>query len=94
MSRLAAALLGKMPTTSVRRRISLFSRSSGLFDRICRQWAIGKAVKAGMSGPASARSAAARGKRSCCFAREDDAVVSFLLDLSYSTTWDSTSVTS
>src|SRR3990172_1103676 len=61
MSRLAAALLGKMPTTSVRRLISLFSRSSGLLDQICRQFATGKAVKARMSGPASARSAAARG---------------------------------
>ena len=34
MSRLVAALLGKMPTTSVRRLISLFSRSSGLLDQI------------------------------------------------------------
>jgi hypothetical protein len=33
MSRLVAALLGKMSTTSVRRLISLFSRSSGLFDQ-------------------------------------------------------------
>jgi len=52
MSRLVAVLLGKMPTTSVRRLISLFSRSSGLLDQICRQWATVKAVKAGMSGPA------------------------------------------
>jgi hypothetical protein len=55
MSRLVAVLLRKMPTTSVRRLISLFSRSSGLLDQICRQWATGKAVKARMSGPASAR---------------------------------------
>jgi hypothetical protein len=64
MSRLVAVLLGKMPTTSVRRLISLFSRSSRLLDQICRQWATGKAVKARMSGPDSARSAAACGKRS------------------------------
>jgi hypothetical protein len=29
--------VGKMPTTSVRARISLLSRSLGLFDQICRQ---------------------------------------------------------
>jgi hypothetical protein len=29
-----AARSGKIPTTSVRRRISLFSRSCGLFDQI------------------------------------------------------------
>ena len=62
MSRLVAALLGKMPTTSVRRLISLFSRSSGLFDQICRQCATGKAVKARMSGPASARLDSACGR--------------------------------
>jgi hypothetical protein len=32
---------GKMPTTSVRRRISRFSRSWGLLDQICRQAALG-----------------------------------------------------
>src|SRR5512132_845179 len=37
---------GKMPTTSVRRRISRLSRSLGLFDQICRQTSRGKAVKA------------------------------------------------
>jgi succinyl-CoA synthetase alpha subunit len=31
-----------MPTTSVRRRISLLSRSCGLFDQICRQISRGK----------------------------------------------------
>ena len=39
--------LGKMPTTSVRRRISRFSRSCGLLDHSFCQWATGKAVKAG-----------------------------------------------
>jgi hypothetical protein len=37
-----AARLGKMPTTSVRRRISLLRRSSGLLDQIWRQWVSGK----------------------------------------------------
>lgn len=41
-----AVSLGKMPTTSVRRLISLFSRSKGLIDQILRQCPIGKAVKA------------------------------------------------
>ena len=31
-----ASRLGKIPTTSVRRRISLFNRSCGLFDQIWR----------------------------------------------------------
>ena len=43
-----------MPTTSVRRRISLFSRSCGLLDQIWRQWGCGNEVNAKMSGPASA----------------------------------------
>jgi hypothetical protein len=34
-----------MPTTSVRRRISRFSRSSELFDHSCRQCSFGCAVK-------------------------------------------------
>jgi hypothetical protein len=38
-----AARLGKMPTTSVRRRISLFSRSCGLLDQIWRQISRGEA---------------------------------------------------
>src|SRR3990170_2853502 len=58
MSRLTAGLLGKMPTTSVRRLISLFSRSRGLFDQIWRRWATGKAVKARISGPAPSQWAA------------------------------------
>ena len=33
---------GKMPTTSVRRRISLFRRSKGLVERIWRQWRLGE----------------------------------------------------
>src|SRR6266540_3204517 len=52
-----------MPTTSVRRRISLFSRSSELFDHSWRQCSFGKAVKASSSGPTSSKSAAASGKR-------------------------------
>jgi len=41
--------VGEMPTTSVRRRISLFSRSCGLFDQICRQSSRGKPVNASRS---------------------------------------------
>jgi len=37
---------GKMPTTSVRRRISLFNRSWGLLDQICRHASREKAVNA------------------------------------------------
>ena len=37
---MTAASFGKMPTTSVRRLISLLSRSSGLFDQIWRQWLV------------------------------------------------------
>ena len=43
----------KTPTTSVRRLISLFSRSRGLVDQIFFQWATGKAAKASSSGSAS-----------------------------------------
>ena len=46
-------LSGKIPTTSVRRRISLFNRSSGLLDQSFCQWGTGKAVKARVSGKAS-----------------------------------------
>ena len=42
-----------MPTTSVRRRISLLRRSRGLLDQIFLQWRAGKLEKARMSGPAS-----------------------------------------
>jgi hypothetical protein len=41
---------GKMPTTSVRRRISRLRRSLGLFDQIWRQTSSGNAVNARMSG--------------------------------------------
>ena len=44
---------GKMPTTSVRRRISLLSRSWGLLERIFGQCSVGKALKARMSSAAS-----------------------------------------
>ena len=50
MSRRTAARFGKMPTTSVRRRISLLRRSWGLFDQTCVQCATGNAVKARTSG--------------------------------------------
>ena len=42
---------GKMPTTSVRRRISRLSRSLGLLDQIWRQISFGNAVKARDVGP-------------------------------------------
>ena len=38
------SLLGKMPTESVRRRISLLRRSWGLLDQICRHISTGKAA--------------------------------------------------
>ena len=41
-----------MPTTSVRRRISLLSRSWGLFDQIWRQICLGNAVNASRSARA------------------------------------------
>ena len=37
----AASRLGKMPTTSVRQRISSFDRSGGLFDQSFCQWGSG-----------------------------------------------------
>ena len=46
---------GEDPTTSVRRRISRFSRSWGLLDQICRHSSFGKAVKARTSGRAASR---------------------------------------
>ena len=61
--RLGREVFGKMPTTSVRRLISLLRRSCGLFDHTCFQWATAKAGKANSSGPA-ANSSAAWGKRS------------------------------
>jgi hypothetical protein len=51
-----------MPITSVRRRISLLSRSSELFDQSCRQWSFGNELKASRSVPASSSSAAAFGE--------------------------------
>ena len=45
-------LVGKIPTTLVRRRISLFNRSWGLLDQICFQCALGNPVNAKMSPPA------------------------------------------
>ncbi len=55
------AAAGEDPDTSVRRRISLFSRSCGLLLQICRQTSRGKAVNARMSSRASSRWAAAVG---------------------------------
>src|SRR5438128_6336331 len=60
-----AARSGKMPTTSVRRRTSRFSRSWGLLLQIWRQCSRGKVAKASTSEPASASSDAASEKRSC-----------------------------
>ena len=53
---------GKMPTTSVRRRTSLLSRSSELFDQSCRQCSFGKPVKASRSGAASSEQRSGFGK--------------------------------
>ena len=53
--RMIEARSGKMPTTSVRRRISRMRRSLGLFDQICRHTSLGKAVKARMSARAWSR---------------------------------------
>ena len=54
-------------------RISRFSRSCGLLDHSFCQWATGKAVKARMSGAASASSSAtwAKGSRSCSTTRSN-----------------------
>ena len=54
--------VGEDAHTSVRRRISRFSRSCGLLDHSFCQWDTGKAVKARMSGAASA-SRSAPGER-------------------------------
>jgi hypothetical protein len=43
---MTAAALGKMPTTRLRRLISLLTRSSGFVDQILRQWAFGNPVNA------------------------------------------------
>ena len=55
---------GKMPTTLLRRLISLFNRSSGLLLQILRQWLSGNALNARRSRRASRIEAAALGKRS------------------------------
>lgn len=55
---------GKMPTTSVLRRLSLFSLSGGLFNHTCFQWDPGKPVNARMSAPPSASIEEAYGNRS------------------------------
>lgn len=57
------ARLGKMPTTAVRRLISLFSRSWGFVERIWRRWLSGKARWVSRSGWASVSSSATAGKR-------------------------------
>ena len=59
--RRTAGRLGKMPTTSVRRLISLLRRSRGLLDQIFFQWATGKLEKARISGPASSSREAPEG---------------------------------
>jgi hypothetical protein len=70
-----ASRSGKMPTTSVRRRISRLSRSFGLFDQTGARSAFGKAVKARMSaggvevfgdrGQLVARSSSSRSNWAC-----------------------------
>ena len=51
--------VGKMPTTLVRRRISLLRRSWGLLDQIWDQWALGNPVNARRSEAAPSRWSAA-----------------------------------
>jgi hypothetical protein len=53
--------VGKIPTTSVRRRICLLRRSWGLFERIWRQSSVGNAVKARRSSRVLSRYSAASG---------------------------------
>lgn len=55
--------LGKMPTTLVRRLISLLSRSSGLLDQTFLQWSNGNGVNARTSPLAERMEAAAFGSR-------------------------------
>ena len=52
-SRSRAVGSGNTPTTSVRLFISLFTRSSGLVDQICRQYCCGKQAKVSRSSLAS-----------------------------------------
>src|SRR5690606_9955266 len=56
-----AAGLGKVPTTSVRRLISLFNRSKGFVDQICCQCAEGNAVNESSSSRASSSISATAG---------------------------------
>ena len=56
-------VVGKIPTTFVRRLSSLFSRSSGLVLHSLRQWATGTCRKAVRSSLASTSSAATAGNR-------------------------------
>src|SRR3954467_15310255 len=62
MRRIAELRSGKMPTTSVRRRISRFKRSLGLLDQIWRQISLGNAVNASTSGRAVSRWSGDRGQ--------------------------------
>ncbi|ODT10233.1 MAG: hypothetical protein ABS61_09220 [Microbacterium sp. SCN 70-18] len=50
-----ASRLGKIPTLSVRRRISRLRRSLGLLDQICCQRPSGNPVNARMSARAASR---------------------------------------
>ena len=54
--RMIDASLGKMPTTSARRLISLITRSKGLVDANCAQCSCGQAMKASTSSSASSMS--------------------------------------
>ena len=58
---MTASRSGKIPTTSVRRRISRLSRSLGLLDQIWRQISFGNAVKARTSARAASRCSATAG---------------------------------
>src|SRR5436190_10237560 len=58
---MTAPRLGKMPTTSVRRRISRFRRSWGLLLQIWRQCTLGNSQKASRSEATSVRRSAAAG---------------------------------
>lgn len=61
--RVTAPRFGKIPTTSLRRRISLFNRSCGsLLERIFAQCSRGNAAKAEMSSAASSTKVAASAK--------------------------------
>lgn len=57
------ARLGKIPTTSVRRRISWLRRSVGLFDHTFIHTAFGVQVNARISSKDSSRKSTTSGKR-------------------------------